>query len=280
MPTHRFPSLHDIHVDPPEPLATSTPRSGQQLEASQSSDTRVAQSNVPQLPFATPPTKAQKCRRSRSSAVPLPIVAVPPPVSEEVEVCTTSTTRPANLQPHLDAIRKKSRRRMQITDTDNGPRPTGAMRTSADCTPSAAPARVVAAVVPPEARSLSVQPRRRSPLLRSSSLLAADCSESARSPRNVQFDEVAHVLKFDASPKLAAMVFLSSRITVHTKNPPQSNKDIKGSLESAPSSIAVSRIVAAVASPRAFTPNIWSPRRLPIAGGQPPQYTNIEEIKC
>ena len=278
--SHRPPSLLDIYVDPPQPLATSTPRSGYQLEASQSSDTRGAQSNVRQQPHSIPPTKAQWCRRSRSSAVPLPIVAVPPIVAEEVEVCTTSTTRPANLQPHLDAIRKKSRRRVQITDTDHGPWSTGAMKTSADCTPSSsAPARVVAAVVPPDARSLSVQPKCRSPILRCSSLLAAECSESARSTRHVQFDEVAHILKFNASTKLAAMVDLSSRITVPTKNLPQSNKDINGSSECAPSIFAISSVVAAVASPRAFTPNIWSPHRLPIAGGQPPQSTNIEEIE-
>ena len=75
------------------------------------------------------------------------------------------------------------------------------------------------------------------------------------------------------------MVLLSSRITVPTKNPPKPNKDIMGSSESAKSSIAVSSIVATVASPRAFTRNIWSPRRLPIAGGLPPQSINIEEIE-
>ena len=166
MLTHRHPSLLDIDVDPPQPLAISTPRSCHQLEASQSSETSGSQLNVFHQPLAIPPTKAQRCYRSWCSTVPLPIFAVLLPFAEQVEVRTTSTTRPANLQPHMDAIRKKSRRGVQITDTDNGPRPTGAMRTSADCTPSSAsPMRVVAAVVPPEAHSLSVQPKRRSPIL-------------------------------------------------------------------------------------------------------------------
>ena len=99
--THRPLSILDFHVDPPILLATSMPRTGAQLKASQSSDTRRVHSNLSQLPYALPPTKNHKCRRSQSSAVPLPIVAVPPTVDEKVEVRTTSTARQPKPQSHF-----------------------------------------------------------------------------------------------------------------------------------------------------------------------------------